>query len=139
MNRRIWRAGALAMVGLAVLTLGCLDSVVRTLAPENDPQVVNTPNSFQFTATDLENVTDDTTWVWTNTAPQATLHHNSFIHHGYGILVIRDAAGVVVDSTLLEREPLVTDTKVGTAGDWTINLTLAGARGRVDFVLTPKP
>jgi hypothetical protein len=120
------------------LVLACQDSIVRLLGPENDPQTVNTPERFQFTATDLRNVNDRETWTWANPAPQAALTHDSFIHHGYGILVVLDAAGQVVDSTLLELN-LEAETRPGTPGDWTVILVLASARGRVDFALTPKP
>ncbi len=127
----------LALCGMA-LVLACQDSIVRLLGPENDPQTVNTSERFQFTATDLRNVNDRETWTWPNPAPQAALTHDSFIHHGYGILVVLDAAGQVVDSTLLELN-LEAETRSGTPGDWTVILVLASARGRVDFALTPKP
>jgi hypothetical protein len=135
MTRR--QAGLLALCA-AGLALGCADSIVRLLGPENDPQTVNTPERFQFTATDLRNVNDRETWTWPNPAPQAALAHDSFIHHGYGVLVVLDAAGQVVDSTLLELN-LETESRPGTPGNWTVILVLASARGRVDFALTPKP
>ena len=131
------RAGLLTL-GAAALVLGCADSIVRLLEPENNPQTVNTPERFQFSATDLRNVNDRLTWTWTNPAPQAALDHNSFLHHGYGILVVIDAVGQVVDSTLLELN-LETETRAGAPGDWTLILVLASARGRADFTLTPKP
>jgi len=134
-SRFPWR---LAALGALVLGVGCLDSVVRALAPENDPTVVNTPEKFQFTATDLRNVNDRLTFVWPNSAPKAALHHDSFIHHGYGILVINDAAGHMVDSTLLELD-LEAETSTGTPGNWTLTLIFTAARGRVDFTLTPEP
>jgi hypothetical protein len=121
-----------------MLGTGCLDSVVRELGPDNGPVVVNTPEKFQFTATDLRNVNDRVGWVWTNPAPRAALRHDSFIHHGYGILTIRDAAGVLVDSTLLELD-LETESRPGAPGSWTLELILASARGRANFTLTPKP
>ncbi len=127
-----------ALIGAVVMSSACLDSVVRTLSPDNDPQVVNTPEKFEFTAQDLRNVNDQLTWVWTNPAPKAALSHNSFIHHGYGILIIHDAAGVLVDSTLLELN-LETETAAGTPGPWTLELILAAARGRADITLTPAP
>jgi hypothetical protein len=125
-------------LGLLVMVPGCLDSIVRQLGPENDPVVVNTPDKFQFTATDLENVNDKLTFVWPNPAAKAALHHDSFIHHGYGILVIHDAAGQMVDSTLLELD-LEAETGSGTPGNWNLTLIFAAARGRVDFTLTPEP
>jgi hypothetical protein len=121
-----------------LLTLGCADSIVRSLGPENDPQVVNTPEEFAFLATEMRNVNEQLVFVWPNSAPKAAVHHDSFLHHGYGVLVIQDAVGAVVDSTLLEWE-LETETEVGTPGDWTVTLTLASARGRAEFSLTPIP
>jgi hypothetical protein len=135
MTRRAW--GLLSLCS-AALVLACSDSIVRLLGPENDPQTVNTPELFQFTATDMRNVNDRLTWTWPNPAPTASLTHDSFIHHGYGILVVLDAVGTVVDSTLLELN-LEAETRAGTPGDWTVILVLASARGRADFTLTPKP
>lgn len=134
-TRRAWH---LALLGALLLGAGCMDSVVRELGPDNDPVVVNTLEKFRFIATDLRGVSDRLTWVWTNPAPKAALRHDSFIHHGYGILTVRDAAGVLVDSTLLELD-LETETKPGTPGSWTLDLILASARGRADITLTPEP
>ena len=118
----------MALGGLSALTLliGCLDSIVRELGPENDPQVTNTASSFEFKAEDMENVNDELIFNWVNSAPQAAFRHNSFIHHGYGIVIITDGAGVQVDSTLLELD-LDAETQVGTPGNWTIRLILAAA------------
>lgn len=131
------RAGLLALCA-AGLVFGCADSIVRILGPENNPQTVNTPERFQFTATDMRNINERLSWTWPNPAPKAALAHNNFIHHGYGILVVLDAGGQVVDSTLLEYG-LEDSTRVGTPGDWTVILVLASARGRADFTLTPVP
>ena len=132
--------GIRQLVGLCAvgLVLGCADSIVRLLGPENEPQTVNTPERFQFRATDLRNVNDRLVWTWPNSAPQAAVRHDSFMHHGYGVLVVLDAVGQVVDSTLLELN-LDTETRPGTPGDWTLVLVLASARGRADFTLTPQP
>jgi hypothetical protein len=134
-GRRAW--GLLTLCA-TVLVLGCADSIVRLLGPENDAQTVNTPERFQFTATEMRNVNDRLIWTWPNPAPQAALAHDSFIHHGYGVLVVLDAVGQVVDSTLLELN-LEDETRPGTPGDWTVILVLASARGRANFTLTPKP
>jgi hypothetical protein len=131
------RAPLLALCAAAFL-LACADSIVRLLGPENDPQTVNTPERFQFRATDLRNVNDRLTWIWPNPATKAALTHDSFLHHGYGVLVVLDAVGQVVDSTLLELN-MEDSTRAGAPGNWTVILVLASARGRADFILTPKP
>jgi hypothetical protein len=133
-GHRIRSALGLCAVGLL---LACADSIVRLLGPENEPQTVNTPEAFQFRATDLRNVHDRLVWTWPNSAAQAAVRHDSFLHHGYGILVVLDGVGQVVDSTLLELN-LDTETRPGTPGNWTLILVLASARGRADFTLTPK-
>ncbi len=132
-----FRAKTLAGLGL-LLTLGCADSIVRELDETNSPAVTNTPEEFDFIATEMRNVNDKLVFVWPNTASRAAVHHNSFLHHGYGVLVIQDAVGAVVDSTTLEWE-LESETSVGVPGDWTVSLTLASARGRAEFSLTPLP
>ena len=137
MNRIRPLAAAAAVVLLAALA-ACADSIVRELEPNNDPELVNEPDSLRFTAVDLENVNDKVTFTWTNTGTRASVLHRTFIHHGYGILVIQDGAGVQVDSTILQYE-LDAETRAGTPGDWTITLVLANARGRVDFTLLGAP
>ena len=63
------RARAWPLIGAVVFLSGCLDSVVRQLSPDNEPQVVNTPEKFEFSATDLRNVNDVLNFTWTNPAP----------------------------------------------------------------------
>lgn len=135
---RIRPLAAVAAVVLLAALAACADSIVRELEPNNDPQLVNEPDSLRYTAVDLENVNDKITFTWINTGTTAAVLHRTFIHHGYGILVIQDGAGVQVDSTILQYE-LDTETREGTPGDWTVTLTLANARGRVDFSLLGRP
>jgi hypothetical protein len=132
------RSPRLLALATLVLVGGCADSIVREVGPENDPTVVNSPEVFEFSATDLRNVNDEVTFLWPNSSAQATIHHDTFTHHGYAILVIEDAEGVVVDSTILQLD-LETETRAGTPGEWTIKLQLAGARGRAAFTIRPKP
>ena len=135
---RIPPLAAATTVALLALLTACLDSIVRELEPDNEPELVNEPDSLRFTAVDLRNVNDKVTVTWTNNGTRASVLHRTFIHHGYGILVIEDAAGVQVDSTILQYE-LDTETREGTPGEWTVTLTLANARGRVDFSLLGRP
>lgn len=135
---RIRPLAAVAAVVLLAALAACADSIVRELEPNNDPQLVNEPDSLRYTAVDLENVNDKISFTWINTGTTAAVLHRTFIHHGYGILVIQDGAGVQVDSTILQYE-LDTETREGTPGDWTVTLTLANARGRVDFSLLGRP
>src|SRR5215203_3802122 len=105
MTRRKIRP-ALLLCALGAV-LACQDSIVRLLGPENAAQTLNTPELFQFTATEMRNVNEQLTWTWANPATTASLIHDSFIHHGYGVLVVLDGAGQVVDSVAVMDEAVV--------------------------------
>lgn len=117
---------------------GCADSVIRELGPNNNETVVSGPDSFTYIASSLENVSDKVEFAWTNSEPRLQTNHQSFLPHGYGLLIIRDAAGTVVDSTLLEYQ-LVTESRVGVPGLWTVTIIYSGAWGRAQFSLVPLP
>jgi hypothetical protein len=133
--RRLWLALSFAgTVGL----VACQDSILRSIQPENNEELTLQPDSFRYFLEDLKNVSDRRRWTWRNDNPKAIFYHRSFLHHGYGLVIIRDAVGTVVDSTQLEWE-LNTDTEVGVPGDWTIDFILSTGRGRVDWSLKGVP
>ena len=117
---------------------GCTDSVIRELGPNNGETVVSGPDSFTYIASGLENVSDKVEFEWTNSEPRLQTNHQSFLPHGYGLLIIRDAVGTVVDSTLLEYQ-LVTESRDGVPGTWTVTIIYTGAWGRAQFSLVPLP
>ena len=51
-------------------------------------------DSFAYIATDLENVSDRVSYTWNNPMERMTLIHQSFLPHGYGLLVVQDAGGL---------------------------------------------
>lgn len=142
---RGWRRGPVrlgAVAALAVITavtLGCQDTIVKYLGPEN--RVVETVelDSMRFQAWDLDNVHDARTWSLTITGTQAVVHHRSFVHHGVARLTITDAVGDTVYRFVPLEYELDNETAVGQAGAWTVTLELFGARGRVDFSIARKP
>ena len=127
---------------MATALAGCADSIIKPLGPENNEQVDNQPGTFRFQAVELDNVHDTRQFTWTNTGPQAAVAHRNFIHHGTVVLMVRDAVGTLVDSIPMEYG-LDTETDVGVAGTWQLELRFYGARGRVDVTLqsiqTPTP
>jgi hypothetical protein len=132
---RVWLTLSIAgAIGLAA----CQDSILRAIQPENNEELTLQPDSFRYFLEDLKNVSDRRRWTWRNDNPKALFYHRSFLHHGYGLVIIRDAVGTVVDSTQLEWE-LNTDTKAGVPGDWTIDFILSTGRGRVDWSLKGVP
>lgn len=134
-SRRLRSPAAAALLALAA---ACADSIVRELGPVNEPELTNVTDSLRFEATGLQSVNDRVTWQWENTGTRAVLLHRTFIHHGYGILTVDDAAGTRVDSTILQHD-LDAETRAGVPGSWTVTLILASARGRVDFQLLGRP
>jgi hypothetical protein len=129
--RRTW---LVLMSASALGLVACLDSIVRDFQPNNDLTIYNEPDSFRMQAQDLKNVNDRRVYTWRNNHSKLFMYHRGFIHHGYGLIVIRDAVGTVVDSTIMEWE-LNTQSAVGIPGDWTIDVTMNASRGRVDFSL----
>jgi hypothetical protein len=129
----------MVLVLLLVATgAGCLDSVIRELGPGNSETVVSVPDSFAYLASNLENVSDRVSFEWNNSEPRLQVNHQSFMPHGYGLLVIRDAVGAVVDSTVLDYQ-LTTESRAGVPGLWSVTLIYVVAWGRAQFSLVPLP
>jgi hypothetical protein len=131
------RTPILVRVLLAAGLAGCADSIIKPLGPENSEQIDNQPDTFRFQAVDMDNVHDTRQFSWTNTGTQAAVLHRNFIHHGTVVLMVRDAVGTLVDSVPMEYG-IDTETDVGVAGTWQLELRFYGARGRVDVTLQRK-
>ena len=117
-------------------TAGCADSVINVIQPVNDRNVTVVGDSLSYLVSDLENVSQVDTVTWNNPLERSTIYHQSFLPHGYVLMVMFDAAGIVVDSTLLEYN-LVTQSRAGVPGVWTVLLIYTGAWGRAQFSLVP--
>jgi len=130
-----------AWVFLATIAFSaaCQDSIVKYLGPENNEMETILTDSLRFEAWDLDNVTDTREWTWTMTGPQATVHHDNFVHHGKGQITIIDAVGDTVYNRIPLEWGIVNATDSGSAGAWTVKLELFGARGRVDFSVARAP
>jgi len=117
-------------------TAGCADSVITVIQPINDRTVTLVGDSITYLVSDLENVSQVDTFTWNNPLERSTIYHQSFLPHGYALMVMFDAAGTVVDSTLLEYQ-LTTESRAGVPGLWTILIIYSGAWGRAQFSLVP--
>jgi hypothetical protein len=134
------RLGAAAALAIATaLAIGCQDTIVKYLGPENRPVETVVLDSMRFQAWDLDNVHDARTWSLTITGTQALVYHRNFVHHGVARLTILDAAGDTVYRFVPLEYELDNETALGQAGTWTVVLELFGARGRVDFSIARKP
>ena len=126
-------------IGIAT---ACQDPAVA-LTSENNVRVTNTPTLFRIQADNLDNVIDDTTFTWATTLSQAQVVHVGLITHGEGDLVVHDANDSLVYSGILEYEKdslTYIGPNKGTPGNWTVEIILKAATGKVDVTLqTPPP
>jgi len=128
------RVHVLTALSLCVAaTVGCQDTIVKYLGPENAPQIFNQTDSMRFEATDLDNVHDVVLVTWTNTGTEAVVQHRSFVHHGHARISMLDAVGDTVYRFVPVEPDLDNETEAGQPGDWTVILEMFGAKGRIDF------
>ena len=123
---------ALRSIGIAVvLGAGAGGCSSNPLAPFQ-PEINNATDAFQLQATGVSGVTSTQTYSWNNTGTRATINHSTTTSAGAAQLTIRDAAGTVVYTKALAPS-LNEATATGTAGTWTIVLTLTGYSGTLNF------
>jgi hypothetical protein len=124
------------LIPLLATAAACMDSIIKTLAPENNEQVSTTGGVFRYQSEELDNVHDRRTFTWANPGTQAIVHHHNFIHHGLVLITIRDALGALVDSVPAEWE-IDDTTDAGAPGAWTVKFEYFNSRGRIDTSLEP--
>jgi len=96
------------------------------------PEIVNSPDNFQFQATAISNVSAVVQYNWTNSGTQATVNHSSAVDSGTTLVQIFDSTGTEVhNSALLPSGSLASST--GVAGTWRIRVTLSHAYGTLNF------
>jgi hypothetical protein len=125
----IRRPSRLLVGALAVATLGACGG--DSLSPFQ-PQISNPTDNFQLQATNVTNVTSSSTYTWVNSGTRASVNHSTTTTAGTTLVVIKDAAGVVVYTRALSpslNEPTI----AGQAGTWTIQLTLQNYSGTLNF------
>ena len=123
-----WKACATTLIALAV---GACDSA-NLIGPDNQLEVNAAGDNFQFQVSTLDNVSEDLSYQWENTGTQATVDISQAITGGTALLTITDAAGTVVHQADIGNNNN-TDTSVGVAGSWSIDIDLAGATGTINF------
>lgn len=110
---------------------GCGDNLI---GPENQLEVNNEVDTFQWQVTALDKVTQRLSYTWTMTGTVANVDQSAGGAEGSARLRIEDAAGTEVYSRSL-REDGTFATSTGTAGDWRITVTLENASGAINFRL----
>lgn len=126
------RLGSAALAaGLLLAAAGCGGGSV--LAPQYQPQVVNTPNvKFSFQATGIQNVTDAQTYSWSASSGSVVIHPATSTTSGSLTLTIKDANGAVVYSGGIPASGDITPSAAA-GGMWQIALVLTNYTGTINF------
>ncbi|MDP1891465.1 MAG: hypothetical protein Q8K55_11295 [Gemmatimonadaceae bacterium] len=114
---------------LAVAALGACGG--ESLNPFQ-PQISTPADNFQLQATSVTDVSTTVTYAWVNSGTRASVNHSTTTTAGSTLVVIKDAAGVVVYTRTLSPS-LNESTLTGQAGNWTIQLTLLRYSGTLNF------
>ncbi len=124
---------ALSAVAVILLTTACGGS--NALAPQFQPEVVNTPNvSFSFQATGLQDISDVVNYTWSVSSGSIIIHPATSTTAGSITLNIRDASGVLIYDGPVPPSGDITP-PTGAAGPWKVRVTLAGYSGTINFAL----
>ncbi len=121
--------------GVAVLTVlfiaGCSDSNPLSAF---QPEIINETDAFEFQITDARNVTTVLSYTWVNTGTQATIDHSTALDDGAASLVLLDADGTEVYSSILKASG-TEQASAGASGAWTIVVTFSNFDGTSNFRL----
>ncbi|MHB8838688.1 MAG: hypothetical protein ACYC7F_07020 [Gemmatimonadaceae bacterium] len=119
----------MALAAALVLALGACAG--DSLSPF-EPQINSATDNFQLQATNVTNVSSTRTYAWVNTGTRASVNHSTVTSAGSTLVVIKDATGAVVYSSALSAS-LNEATIAGQPGNWSIQLTLTGYSGTLNF------
>jgi len=125
-----WFRGMIAAAAILLIT-ACEDSK-NGIGPENQLEVTNAVDQFQFQLTALDDVSDRKTYDWENTGTQAIIDISQAISGGSALLRITDANGTVVyEADIADDQDGFT--QEGEAGTWRINVILSRTTGTFNF------
>ena len=120
--------------GLTLLLLALVAGCATEVGPENEREVVNVPDQFSYSITNLEEITDSERFEWENTGTRAAIEILRGITNGNALLSIQDAAG-----TVLYRDDIAdgndTVTEAGVAGTWIVEVSFDGTSGAFNFTV----
>lgn len=123
----------LSMLALALVSTACGSD--NALAPQFQPEVVNTPNvAFSLQATGLADVSDVVSYTWSVSSGSIVIHPATTTASGTIMLNIRDAGGTVIYNGTVPATGDITP-PTGTAGPWSVRVTLTSYTGTINFAL----
>lgn len=130
MRPRILMVGAIAMVAIVLLAVGC--SKKKNPLSAFQPQINKAPDNFQFQATNVTNVTSTLQYTWQNTGTSANVNQACAITSGTATLTIFDAFATQVYSQNLAANGTFA-TSSGISGNWRIRVVLNNVSGTLNF------
>ncbi|MHB1193988.1 MAG: hypothetical protein ACYC6F_13180 [Longimicrobiales bacterium] len=134
MNVLRWiRATRYFVLGVVLLVAACGEGA-NTIGPENQLEVSNAANTFQWQVTALSNVTQTLNYTWANSGTVANVNQSASVGGGSAQLRVTDASGVQVYARSLAENGTF-QTTAGTAGNWTVTVTLSEVNGTLNFRL----
>lgn len=100
--------------------------------PAFQPEIANNPDSFQFQATNVQNVSQVVEYTWQNTGTEANIDQSCAVTQGTVALVLFDASGTQVYAKGLQESGSFASA-AGTPGDWKIRVHLSDTDGTLNF------
>ncbi len=123
---------AVVVIMSLTISVGVMNGCKNDSLAPFQPEVGNLQDSFQLQATNVSNVSTTLVYSWNNSGTKASINHSTTTTMGSTLLVIKDAAGAAVYSRALS--PSLNDTtSTGTAGVWSISMTLSNYSGTLNF------
>lgn len=124
-----------AAIALAASLSAC-DSA-GTIGPDNQLQVTNATDNFQFQVSNLDNVTETLTYTWANTGTQANVNQSCAITGGTAMVTVTQGSTQLYSGDLKNNGTFVST--AGTAGNWTVTVTLTKVTGTLNFRVQKRP
>lgn len=116
----------------AFLLAGTACSDTNPIGPSNQPEIANSPDNFQFQASNLSRTSQTLEYSWTNTGTTANINQSGNVTSGDATLVIRDAAGTQTYSGDLKNTGTFASS-AGAAGTWRLQVRLDNVTGTLNF------
>jgi len=120
-------------LGWVLLLASCGDSA-NLIGPENELEVANATDTFQWQVSALSSVSQTLTYTWVNTGTTANVNQSSSLGGGSAVLRVIDDGDLEVYSRSLGENGTF-ETASGSTGNWTVTVTLTEATGTLNFRL----
>jgi hypothetical protein len=102
------------------------------LGPDNQLEVTNRTDTFEWQATAMDKISQTLTYDWETTGTTADVNQSSSLTGGSATVTISDDGGRQVYARDLGESGTFT-TIAGTAGTWKVRVKLSRASGAVNF------